>query len=190
MFEPRKQEYQTQQNGIWHSVHGNSRATKVQDIWHDSTASLEDSVNQEYLLIIFNNIYSWSTVSTCFALVCAEWLDSGTHQTDIPDPGGLPCALDETVYYNKPLSFKSKFITSTWTIKSKLIILISREINIKVCSKLDYLSWYWHCLYLKNGLVLCTMPSFVLSLALVNKLLQPSGRVLASTANPWFCVVM
>lgn len=45
MFELRKQEYQTQQNSIWHS-----RATKVQDIWHDSAVNLEDWVNHEYLL--------------------------------------------------------------------------------------------------------------------------------------------
>lgn len=45
-------------------------------------------------------------------------------------------------------------------------------------------------MYLKNGFVSCTMPSLVLSLALMNRLLQPSGRVPPSTANPWFCVVM
>lgn len=59
---------------------------------------------------------------------------------------------------------------------------ISKSCGPAMCS-----GWNWT---LKKGFLLCMMPSFVWSLAFVNNTDQSEGRVLVSTAKPWFCVVM
>ena len=47
----------------------------------------------------------------------------------------------------------------------------------------------WNCA-VKNGFVSCMMPSLVLSLALVNNVFHPGGRVASLTAYPLFCESM